>query len=133
MRRRLDDRGVVTAWFAVFLVACALAFALVVDGGKVLRARADAFSLAGSAARAGAQQVDESSVLEGGLRLDQQRSRDVALSFLAARGSRGDVTVTDTTVTVTAITQAQLRLLTIGGAKTVDVSATATADIRRSP
>lgn len=133
MNGRFDDRGVVTAWFAVFLVACTLAFALVVDGGQVLRARADAFSLAGSAARAGAQQVDESSILEGTLRLNEQRARDVALSFLAGRGARGEVSVTNTLVTVTATTQTQLRLLTIGGAKTVDVSATATADIRRSP
>src|SRR5690606_29078741 len=60
-----DDRGSVTVWAISATVACVLIIGLVIDGGTMLRARSDAFALASSAARAGAQELDSAAAVQG--------------------------------------------------------------------
>ena len=66
---------------------------LVLDGGVMLRARSDAFSIAASAARVGAQQLDTDAAVEGQAVLDPVAAEAAALDYLAANGVTGSVTV----------------------------------------
>lgn len=120
------DRGSATIWM-VGVTACAfLMVGLVLDGGVMLRSRSDAFAIAASAARVGAQQLDSDAAVAGQPMLDPVAAEQAALAHLAARGVTGAVTVTADTVTVTVTTRAELQLLKVVGGDSVDFAATAT-------
>lgn len=121
-----DERGTVTVWAIGAIVAVWLIVGLVHDGGAVLRARSEAFSLAGASARAGAQTLDPAEAVQGNAVLDPVAAERAALNHLAARGASGTVTVTGATITVTATTSTDLELL--DGVGPATVSATATVD-----
>jgi Flp pilus assembly protein TadG len=124
-RAGADDRGFVGAFTAAVVVAFIWLIAAVFDGGRWIRAQSDTFGIAAAAARAGAQEVDEASVLnEGELRLNEAAARDAAEDYLSARGLTGTVRVDDLEVTVTAHDTVGFRLLPVGHA---DIDATATA------
>ena len=91
-----DDRGSATIWMIGVTRAAFLMVGLVLDGGVMLRARSDAFSIAASAARVGAQQLDADAAVEGDAVLDPVAAEQAALDYLAARGVTGTVTVTAT-------------------------------------
>lgn len=123
-RRRLDDRGFVTAWTVALAVACWALVGLALDGGRALRERSEAFGAAASAARAGAQQVDERAAVLGDLQLDEQAARQAALEYVSARGfSGGSVDVDGLVVTVTIDDSTDLAILQMS----VDYSVSATA------
>lgn len=128
------DSGVATVWTAVVAAACLLMVGLVLDGGAVLRARTAAFDVAGGAARAGAQQLDQAALAEGEVLLDEAGAVAAAQRWLAARDVDGDVTVTADTVTVTVHRDARLQIIRPAR---VSVSETAAARARatdeRSP
>jgi hypothetical protein len=109
------------------VVCSVLLIGLVLDGGVVLRARSDAFGLAGAAARVGAQQLDPSSAVEGDAVIDPTGAREAATAYLAARNASGTITVSGNSVTVTVTVPAHLQMLQVLGASTVAVHATATA------
>ena len=96
-----DDRGSVTVWAISATVACVLIIGLVIDGGTMLRARSDAFALASSAARAGAQELDSAAAVQGLTVLDPVAAERAALDYLAAHDATGTVAITDETITVT--------------------------------
>lgn len=130
LRDRLsDDRGSVSVWAIGATVASMLLLGLVLDGGTMLRARSDAFSLASAAARAGAQHLDPGAAVEGSTVLDPVAAEQAALDYLTARGATGTVTVTAETITVTVATTANLQLLSLAGADTASFSATSTVDV----
>lgn len=123
-----DDRGSATVWMIGVTVASFLMVGLVLDGGVMLRTRSDAFAIAASAARVGAQQLDGDAAVEGLSVLDPIAAEQAVLDYLAAQGAGGTVTVTGDRVTVTVTTSAQLQMLQVVGGDTVTFDATATAE-----
>lgn len=124
--RASGERGVATVWSVVVVGACFLMIALVLDGGVILRARSDAFSLAGAAARVGAQELEEDAAAQGDVILDPARARQATLDYLTQHGATGAVDITGSEVTVTVRLTAQLQMLRVADGGSVDVSATAT-------
>jgi Flp pilus assembly protein TadG len=125
--RCADDRGSATVWMIGVTVSAFLMIGLVLDGGVMLRARSDAFALAASAARVGAQQLDSDAAVEGQAVLDPVAAEQAALAYLSANGVTGSVTVADDTVRVRVTTTADLQLLSLvgGGSATFDATAEA--------
>jgi Flp pilus assembly protein TadG len=121
------ERGSATLWMVGIVMATFLLVGLVVDGGAMLRVRSDAFAVAGSAARAGAQELDDDAAVEGHVVLDPDAARTAALAHLEQLGFRGSVTVTGDTVTVTARGTATLQLMRLAGGDTASFEATASA------
>lgn len=126
--RDRGDRGSVTVWTISATVACMLILGLVVDGGTMLRARSDAFALAASAARAGAQQLDRDAAVQGRTELDPVAAEQAALAYLAAHDATGTATVTAGSITVTVTSHATLQMLRVAGASAAEFSATSTVN-----
>jgi hypothetical protein len=129
LRRReqdREDRGVAAVWvlgtgFGLLVFAGFLA-----DGiGVVLKARSEAFSIAGAAARSGAQALDDAAAVRGDVRIDPEAARAAASRYLAARDIDGDVTVFGDEVSVTVHEVADLNVFP--GSVTIDSTATAHA------
>jgi hypothetical protein len=123
-----DERGIATIWTIAVAGACLLMTGLVLDGGTVLRARSSAFDLAGGAARAAAQQLDQPALAQGLVIIDAEAARTAALDWLAARDATGSVVVTSDTVTVTIHREVRLQMLRPW---TVTVDETASAQAQR--
>jgi hypothetical protein len=119
----------VTAWTVALAATCWLFVGLVLDSGRVLRDRSEAFGAAAAAARAGAQQLDERvAISEGRTTLDVERARTVAQTYLRDRGFTGEVDVIgDLEVMVTVTETADLRIIPVPDHVTFQVSATAEA------
>ena len=126
--RRRDDRGSVTAYTLILIVAV-LAFAgLVLDGGLAVATKVSALSAAQSAARAGARELDLTALrAQGVIRLDPVAAGDAARAWLARTGLAGTVTVTADTVTVSVRTSRRTQLLQMVGVRSIPVGAVATA------
>jgi Flp pilus assembly protein TadG len=118
------DAGMVTIWTAVVTVACLLMVGLVLDSGAVLRSRSRSFDLAGAAARAGIQELDQVELTEGRVVLDETAARQAANEYLAAHNAVGDVAVEDLEVHVTVRDTVRLQLLRPAS---ITVTETATA------
>ena len=127
-QRAANDRGSVTVWTISATVACMLILGLVIDGGTMLRARSDAFALASSAARAGAQQLDRDAAVQGRTALDPIAAEQAALDYLAAHDATGTATVTGDSITVTVHSRADLQLLRVAGASATEFTATSTVN-----
>ena len=123
-----EDRGSATIWMIGLTVASFLMIGLVLDGGVMLRTRSDAFSLAASAARAGAQELDPAAAVEGMTVVDPVAAERVALEYLSAKGASGEVAVAGNAVTVTVRTSARLQMLRLVGGDDVSFTASATAE-----
>lgn len=125
-----DDRGMVTAFVIVFTLALVMMAGLVVDGGRMLAEARAVDNLADSAARAGAQAIDEDRVRAGDpVVLDEDAAVTSACAFLQRSdrscGDAGtDVTVDGNDVTVRVEDQIDLLLLA-GTSKTVSAEGTA--------
>jgi hypothetical protein len=122
--RRRRDQGAVTVW-AVVVGFAIMAFVglIVVDGGTVLRTRGHVFSVAGAAARTGAQALEDAAAVGGDVMIDEDAARSAALAYVRTHDADGTVAVNGAEVTVTVHDTADLRVYP--GA--VDVAATATA------
>jgi hypothetical protein len=127
-----DDRGFVAPFTVAVATALIWLLAIVLDGGRWMRAQSNTFGAAAAAARAGAQEIDEAAVLRGQLALDEAAARDAAYDYLATRGLDGSVTVEGLEVTVTAYGTVDFQLLPIGQA-TVEETATARATQEQRP
>jgi Flp pilus assembly protein TadG len=122
------EHGSVTVFVTVITTALILVAGLVVDGGQILNTKREAANVAESAARAGAQEIDENAARrDGTVALDQPRAVDRATTFLAANGYEGTVSATTTTVTVTVNIRQPLLILGLGSMADVDVTGTGTA------
>jgi Flp pilus assembly protein TadG len=125
---RERDTGSVTA-FTVILVLAVLAFAgLVLDAGLAISTKVRAVSVAQSAARAGARELDLGVLrTTGAIRLDPAKAGATARTWVARTGMTGTVTVTADTVTVTVTTARRTQLLQLIGVGSIPVGATASA------
>lgn len=130
MRRLADEEGTVAAFVAVLAIAIVAVAGLAYDGGAIITAHAAARDLAGSAARAGAQQVAVAQVHAGRPALDPAAAHERATDVLAEAGVAGTVSVEDATVTVTVTDHQTMRILPLGPRSiTATVSATAVSDV----
>ena len=128
MSRLRDERGQVTAMWAILALALLVLGGLVYDGGQILTARREANNLARQAARAGAQQIDENSLRAGNPTLDPTAAEAAARDYLARQNVTPiAVTVTGSTVTVTVSLNQPTRLLALVGINDRTVTSTASA------
>ena len=135
LRRRLDaagdDRGAMSAFVVVLVVALLLLAGLVVDGGRAVNARALALDDAEQAARAGANQVDLAHLRQTGqVRLDRGEAERAARAFLVARGYDGgsvQVAPDGNSVTVEVSDHVRTVLLSLALVDDFTVEGTATA------
>ena len=123
-----DDRGSATVWMIGVTVASFLMVGLVLDGGVMLRSRSDAFAIAASAARVGAQQLDPDAAVEGLTVLDPIAADSAVQDYLATQEVTGTTTVDGNQVTVTVAASARLQMLQVVGGDSVSFDATATAE-----
>lgn len=125
---RRGESGQLSAFVVLLALPLVAVAGLVADGGGVLAAHQQAISTAFEAARAGAQAVDQSVLRSTGMVvLDEPEARAEALSYLAAAGQSGTVSVGAESVTVTVSMRHSLAVLSALGLGPVTVSGTATA------
>ena len=123
------DRGSITAYLLIMTVAFVVLAGLVLDGGAALTAHGTAADTAQQAARAGADALDEQSLrasAPAGLTANPAAAA-AAAAVLAAADVTGDITVTGSTVTVTARATTPTAILAVVGIDQVGGTATATA------
>ncbi|WP_194924898.1 hypothetical protein [Catenulispora pinisilvae] len=86
-----------------------LVIGLVVDGGTARAARSDALDEASSAARAGAQMIDEDTLRRDRvIVLDPAAARKTAADFIASTGDKADITITGRPVPASGTVQARI-------------------------
>jgi Flp pilus assembly protein TadG len=117
-----EERGVVTAFMAVFVVALLAVAGIVIDGGYTLAAKRRALDEAEGAARAGAQALTLGSLRQGTPRLDPVRATAAAEEYLAKTGHAGTVAVSGDVVSVTVSFTQPMLILGLGGLGRVTVT-----------
>jgi Flp pilus assembly protein TadG len=128
MSRWHDERGSITAFFAVLTVALILCAGLVLDGGRLLAERRSLSDLAAGAARAGAQAISIDDLrASGASTLDPAAATEAARAYLAGEGETGTVLVHGDTVTVTVSHETSMVLLDLAGVGPRQVTATESA------
>lgn len=126
--KRSSERGSVTVFTVIMTITLIFVAGLVVDGGQILNAKRTAANVAESAARAGAQELDEDAIRAGERdRLNERRSIARAEAFLEANGYQGTASVAANMVTVTVTARQPMLILGIGGLAGVDVHGTGSA------
>jgi hypothetical protein len=97
IRRALgDDRGSMSLFVLITVVALFFVAALVYDGAGRLRALTRAEGAAHEAARAGGQAVDASKAISGGgITVDRNAAVAAARTYLSREGASGTVTVSE--------------------------------------
>ena len=110
-----DQRGTITVFVVVFMTALLAVAGLVIDGGNVLAARRQAANVAESAARAGAQAIDDNAVRSTGeVHLDPDAARRRAQQYLTTTGYDGTVTIDGDLVVVDVTIEQRLYILGFG-------------------
>lgn len=129
------DEGSISLFLILVLFGAGLLFAaLLTDQARVLHANGQAFDLAGSAARVGAQQLDAGALAEGTIQVDPRAAEPAVEAYLAAHDIRdAQVTVTGATVTVTVTQHVGFRLPLLSGASGADVTQTRSATATAGP
>ena len=112
-------------------VSLLLVAGLAIDGGRAIATRTRAIGDAQEAARVGAQQLDQQSLLNGRAALDPTRARAAAEADLVANGESGTVTVSGDTVTVTVHAVQPTVLWRLAGVTTLTLSGTGSAQASR--
>lgn len=131
-RAELDDRGGVTVFVAVCVIALIGIIGVAVDGGSTMRATERADYLAGEAARAGGQAIDPADAINGAaLDVDPQAAAAAAQAYLRAAHATGTVTVSGdgTTLTVTVSGAYATRFLSAVGIGSLPVAGHGTATL----
>jgi hypothetical protein len=122
------DRGSVTGYTVIVTIAAVVFAGLVLDAGMAVATKVQAISVAQSAARAGARELDLAHLrATGTIRVDPAAAQTSAQDWLARAGWGGTVTVTGNQVTVTVTGTADTQLLGVVGIGAIPVGATATA------
>ncbi len=117
----------ISAFVAVVAVGLVMVAGMAYDGGQIVAAQATARDLAGSAARAGAQEVDLDRLRStGDATLDPDRATAAAQAFLAQAGFTGTMRVSGPSITVTVSVRQPMRILPVPD-RTVTATDTATA------
>jgi hypothetical protein len=132
-RLRSDEQGQISAYAVVMVTAMLAVAGLVLDGGLAISAKVEAVSVAQSAARAGAQQIDLTAYRRTGVvRLDVAAAAAAARTWLAQAGATGTVTATPGQVRVEVAANSSTQLLGLVGVDAITVHAAATATPIRS-
>jgi hypothetical protein len=121
------DRGSLSAFVVLLLVAIFVLMGLVVDGGLAATARQQAAEEAQQAARAGAGSISVEALRSGQLQIDDTAAIFAAEQFMIAAGHPGVATVSSGRVQVEISYRVHTEILGIVGITTLPVSATATA------
>ncbi|MGW7715525.1 pilus assembly protein TadG-related protein [Streptomyces chartreusis] len=101
-RARCDDRGGVTVFVAVCVVALIGIIGVAVDGGSKMRAVERADFVAGEAARAGGQTIDPAKAISGeAVVVNPADAVAAARSYLSSVGATGTVSVSGDGKTLT--------------------------------
>ncbi|MFF1276989.1 pilus assembly protein TadG-related protein [Streptomyces marokkonensis] len=91
---RFDDRGGVTVFVAVCVVALVGIIGVAIDGGGKMRATERADHIAGEAARAGGQAIDPTAAISGeSIVVKPQDAIAAAQAYLHSVGATGTVSV----------------------------------------
>jgi Flp pilus assembly protein TadG len=128
------ERGSISLFLVVVVLALFVVFGLVVDGGARLDAQRRATDQAEQAARAAAQAINPTSLRASDtVTLDPTAARAAAAHYLSGVGkvTLTGVHVTATTVTVTVSTTATPVVLSLIGLHTLTVTGTGTAQLLR--
>jgi hypothetical protein len=122
------DRGSVTGYTVIVTIAAIVFAGLVLDAGMAVATKVQAISVAQSAARAGARELDLAHLrATGTIRVHPVQAQASAQDWLARAGWSGTVTVTGNEVTVTITGASDTHLLGMVGIGSIPVGATATA------
>ncbi|MGF0177214.1 pilus assembly protein TadG-related protein [Streptomyces sp. Marseille-Q5077] len=124
-RARFDDRGGVTVFVAVCVVALIGIIGVAVDGGSKMRAVERADFIAGEAARAGGQAIDPAKAISGeAVVVDPQDAVAAARSYLSSVGATGTVSISGNgkTLTVTVNDAYDTKFLSAVGIGTLTVA-----------
>jgi hypothetical protein len=121
------ERGSVTAFAVLMLVAIFALMGMVLDGGTEVSAHQSAVDEAEQAARAGAGSLSVDALRSGTIRLDDSQAVDRAVEFTVASGHPGTAFVVGQTVTVEIHYRVPTAILGIVGITTLPVSASASA------
>jgi len=133
MPRLQGDRGSMTAFVVVVAVALVMVAGMAYDGGQIIAAQTRVRSDAAKAARAGAQEIDLTSLrANGGTALDPVAAEQAALGYLDEAGSTGAVTVDGASITVTVTAVQPMHILPVPD-RTVVATETATALDQEAP
>jgi hypothetical protein len=117
-----DERGQVTAFLAVFVVALLAVAGLVIDGGYTLAAKRRAMNEAEGAARAAAQAVTAGSLRQGEPVLDSAKATLAAQNYLAKTGHTGTIAIDGQGVSVSVSFAQPMLVLGLGGVGRVTVT-----------
>ena len=120
-----SDRGIVSGFVTVLVVALVACAGLVFDGARLVAAHDEVVDEAEGAARAGAQMI--TSIRSGRVALDPAAAEAAAHRFLVADGYSGDVVVAGGHVVVTVHARVGMTLLAVVGVGSKQVGATRSA------
>ncbi|GGV52609.1 hypothetical protein GCM10010245_82930 [Streptomyces spectabilis] len=124
------DDGSVTLYFIGFALVMLLLLAVLVDGGRLMMADADADDIAAEAARAAGQEINGPAAITGeGTRADRQRAVAAAQAFLAGAGATGSVQVAEDGQSIAITVHATYQPLLLGGFGYSRMQVTAHADV----
>ena len=135
MRTRLAldrERGSLSVFFAVVVLASLVMIGLAVDGGHKAQATQRAVAVADEAARAGGNAIDALAATQSGdTRVDPVAAVAAAHAYLSAAGVSGAVTVDDggQTLSVETTLQVQTVFLNIVGVDVMTVTGRGSADL----
>lgn len=126
-----EDReaGQITLFLVIFIPVIIGLIALAIDGAGAAAAHTKAYSTAQAAARAGANTLAAGEAINTGAGNVGYDAPAIAEGYLATSGFRGSASRTDQTVTVTADTWYETKLLSIVGITAIPVHATARAEL----
>ena len=121
----LGDRGGVTVFVAVCVIALIGIIGVAVDGGSKMRATERADFIAGEAARAGGQAIDPADAISGkAIVVEPQAAAAAAQSYLRSAGAVGTVSVSGDgkTLTVTVNGTYDTKFLSVVGIGSLPVT-----------
>lgn len=132
---RSGESGQAIVWAAVMLPLFFAIIGLAIDGGVVFSARRELQSVADSAARAGAMQVDQQAYRASAganVVLDEGAARQVAAEYVASQGlgMSAVISAEPRRVVVQVSHDMPTSFLRLVGVGTVRISATAPAEVR---
>lgn len=124
---RRDERGQVTVFVVLVIVALFAMAGLVIDGGSALAEKRSAMNTAEQAARVGADALDPASLRSGDPTVLPARAAAATQAYLSQAGVRGTVNINGGEVTVTVRDTYDTVLLSAVGVGSMRISSTAAA------
>lgn len=118
------ETGTIGVFVVVITIALVAVAGLVLDGGRLLAARRQAQDIAGNAARAGAQALDENDLRDGRAVIDPAAAATAVAGHLGQTPATGTASTGDDMVTVHVEMPVRLLLLTVVGRGERTVNAT---------